>query len=369
MPSRPRVGAGFTPAPTRFAVNTIGRRLTGSTGRAMLPAKEILRAVPELTHLRSYEHLKLVADPRRLAILQHLMSAPATLTQLGQALGEHPAWIRHHLRRLEDAGLVDLVETRRVHGAEERYYRARAGGYLLQELILPQTSGRPVIVFCGSHDLAVERLAAELAPYVDVLTLPVGSLNGLANLRLGLGHLAGCHLLDPQGEYNQSFVRALFPDRPVHLITLAHRVQGLMLAVGNPKRIRTLSDLARPDITFLNRNPGSGTRLWLDRQLEPLGILPSAIHGYDRSVNTHTACAVAIANGEADAALGLQAAAAAHGLAFAPLFHERYDLVVPHEQLSTVGPLMDRLNDGEFRRWAESLTGYEMAHAGEEILL
>jgi len=325
--------------------------------------------MPDLARLRSYEHLKLVADPRRLAILQHLMAAPATLTQLGQALGEHPAWIRHHLRRLEDAGLVELVETRRVHGAEERYYRARAGGYLLQELILPQTSGRPVIVFSGSHDLAVERLAAELAPYVDVLTLPVGSLNGLANLRLGLGHLAGCHLFDPQGEYNLSFVRALFPDRPVHLITLAHRVQGLMLAAGNPKRIRGLSDLARPDVTFLNRNAGSGTRLWFDHQLKALSLTPSAIHGYNSTASTHTACAQSIASGEADAALGLQAAAAAHNLAFVPLFHERYDLVVPHDQLEAVGPLMDRLNDGTFRRWAESLTGYEMAHAGEEIML
>src|SRR3989304_6137365 len=105
--------------------------------------------MPELAHLRSYEQLKLIADPRRLAILQ--------------------------------------------------------------------PSGRPVIVFSGSHALAVERLAAELAPHVDVLTLPVGSLNGLANLRLGLGHLAGCHLLDPQGEYNLSFIRSLFPDRAVHV--------------------------------------------------------------------------------------------------------------------------------------------------------
>ncbi|MCX6070742.1 MAG: helix-turn-helix domain-containing protein, partial [Chloroflexi bacterium] len=156
--------------------------------------------MPELTHLRSFEQLKLIADPRRLAILQHLMAQPATLTHLGQALGEHPAWIRHHLRRLEQAGLVELVETRRVHGAEERYYRASAGGYLLQDLILPQIPGRPAVVFCGSHDLVVERLAADLAPHLDVLTLPVGSLNGLADLRLGLGHFAGCHLLDEQGE-------------------------------------------------------------------------------------------------------------------------------------------------------------------------
>jgi putative molybdopterin biosynthesis protein len=325
--------------------------------------------MPELAPLRSFEHLKLVADPRRLAILQHLMAQPATLTQLGQALGEHPAWIRHHLRRLEDAGLVELTETRRVHGAEERYYRSRAGGYLLQELILPQTPGRPAIVFSGSHDLAVDRLATELAPHVDVLTLSVGSLNGLANLRLGLGHLAGCHLLDPQGEYNLSFIRSLFPDRAVHVVTLAHRTQGLMLRPDNPKHIQGLADLARPDVIFLNRNPGSGTRLWLDRELALAGILASAIRGYDRHVNTHTACARAVAAGEADAALGLQASAANEELAFLPLFHERYDLVIPDDQLPLVQPLMDTLATGAFRRWGTGLAGYELAHAGEEIRL
>ncbi len=325
--------------------------------------------MPELTPLRSFEHLKLVADPRRLAILQHLMAEPATLTQLGQALGEHPAWIRHHLRRLEDAGLVELAETRRVHGGEERYYRSRAGGYLLQELILPQTSARPVIVFSGSHDLAVDRLAAELAPHVDVLTLPVGSLNGLANLRLGLGHLAGCHLLDPQGEYNLSFIRSLFPDRAVHVVTLAHRVQGLMLRPGNPKHIRSLADLARPDVTFLNRNPGSGTRLWLDRELALVGISATAIRGYEHHVNTHTACARAVVGGEADAALGLQASATNEGLGFLPLFYERYDLVIPDDQLPVVQPLIDTLVTGAFRSWTTGLAGYELAHAGEEIRL
>jgi putative molybdopterin biosynthesis protein len=329
--------------------------------------REGLAAVPELTHLRSFEHLKLMADPRRLAILQHLMVQPATLTHLGQALGEHPAWIRHHLRRLEQAGLVEMVETRRVHGAEERYYRACAGGYLLQDLILPQIPGRPVIVFCGSHDLVVERLAADLAPHLNILTLAVGSLNGLANLRLGLGHLAGCHLLDPQGEYNLSFVRNLFPDRSVHVVTLAHRVQGLMFRPGNPKGLQGLADLARPEVTFVNRNPGSGTRLWLDRQLEILGVPAAAIHGYDRCVNTHTACARLVASGDADMAVGLQAAAIRQALGFLPLFHERYDLVVPDDQLRVVQPLMDTLVTGAFRRWNTSLAGYEMTHAGEEI--
>jgi putative molybdopterin biosynthesis protein len=325
--------------------------------------------MPDLARLRSYEHLKLVADPRRLAILQHLMATPATLTQLGQALGEHPAWIRHHLRRLEDAGLVELVETRRVRGAEERYYRARAGGYLLQELILPQTSGRPVIVFSGSHDLAVERLATELAPYVDVLTLPVGSLNGLINLRQGLCQISGSHILDESGEYNTPIIRRLFPDREVELITLAYRTQGLMLAAGNPKGVERIADLTRPDLCFANRNAGSGTRLWFDAELRRLKIDPAQIRSCGHEVETHSEAAALVRAGNADAALGLQAAAHQHGLKFLPLFEERYDLVLLREQEPMLTPLLGHLQTAGFRRGVESLTGYSTSHSGEQILI
>jgi len=189
----------------------------------------------------------------------------------------------------------------------------------------------------------------------------------LANLRLGLGHLAGCHLLDENGEYNLSFVRSLFPDRGVHVVALAHRVQGLMFPLGNPKGIHGLADLIRPEIEFVNRNPGSGTRLWLDRQLESLGIPASAIHGYERHVNTHTASARMVASKEADVAVGLEAAAIAQELGFQPLFHERYDLVIPDDALHTVQPLMETLATGAFRRWSAGLAGDELTHAGEEI--
>jgi putative molybdopterin biosynthesis protein len=324
--------------------------------------------MPEITRLSSFEHLKLIADPRRMSILQHLMAAPATLTQLGEALGEHPAWIRHHLRRLENAGLVELVGTRRLHGGEEHYYRARSGGYLLQELVLPQVS-RPVVVFSGSHDLAVDRLARELASHVDVLTFAVGSLNGLANLRLGLGQVCGVHLRDETGEYNTSFVRRLFPDWEMELITLAERVQGLMLASGNPQGIRNLSDLTRPGIRFINRNPGSGTRLWLDSELRRMGIPPEQIEGYEHSVPTHHHTASAIAAGHADAAVGLEAAAQQHGLDFIPLYQERYDLVFPRQGAPGLDILAHHVQSGAFRRNVAGLRGYESTHTGQQIHL
>ena len=322
-----------------------------------------------LEHLRDLGQIKLLTDPRRLKILRLLMAAPASLTQVGQAIGEHPAWVRHHLKQLERAGLVEIVETRVTSGVVEKFYRARAGGLLLQELILPDTPGRPAVVFSGSHDLAVELLAGKLSKHLDLLTLPVGSLDGLMTLRQGLCHVSGAHLLDPTGEYNTPFVQHIFPDRSMCIITLAHREQGLMTAPGNPKGIRSLADLTRADVSFINRNPGSGTRLWLDQQLQTLGIPTEHIRGYQTTVSTHTKSARAVFSGEVDAAVGLRAAAYPLGLDFIPLFHERYDLIFPQKQAELLGPLLDTLQTTAFRRSIEGLTGYETLHTGEQIPL
>jgi len=319
--------------------------------------------------LRSFEQLKLLADPRRLAILRQLMAGPASLTVLGKILGEHPAWVRHHLKQLESAGLVELIETRVQSGVVEKFYRARAGGFLVQELILPENPAHPAIVFSGSHDLAVELLASQLHQHFDILTLPVGSLDGLVALRQNLCNFSGAHLLDLNGEYNLPFIRHFFPDRAMQVVTLAHREQGLMVMAGNPKSIHSLADLSRQDVTFINRNPGSGTRLWLDRQLQVQRIPPESIHGYATAISTHTECAHLVQAGKADVALGLRAAAYQFGLDFLPLFHERYDIVFPQEQKTIIAPLLDTLQTRAFRRGVEALTGYETSHTGEQIPL
>jgi putative molybdopterin biosynthesis protein len=319
--------------------------------------------------LRSFQQLKLLADPRRLAIFRHLMAGSASLTILGKALGEHPAWVRHHLKQLETAGLVELVETHIQSGVVEKFYRARASGFLVQELILPENPSRPVIVFSGSHDLAMELLAGQLSDHLDVLTLPVGSLDGLVTLRQNLCNLSGAHLLDQGGEYNLPFIRHFFPDRVMQVITLAHREQGLMTAVGNPKAIRTLGDLPRVDVTFINRNPGSGTRLWLDRQLQEQRIPTDIIQGYWNTVSTHTECAHLVQAGKADVALGLRAAARQFGLDFTPLFLERYDLIFTQEQSTFLSPLFETIQTSAFRRSVEALTGYQVTHTGEQIPL
>jgi len=318
--------------------------------------------------LHAFEQIKLLSDSRRLQILRLLMASSASLTQLARTLGQSPAWVRHHILALESANLIELAEVRRTGKVVEKFYRARAGAFLLQELILPE-GGKPAIVFSGSHDLALEKISTHIADHLTLLTLPVGSLDGLVNLRQGLCQISGAHLLDKSGEYNAPFVRHLFPDRTMDMVTLAYRTQGLMLATGNPKGIRNVSDLAQTGLRFINRNPGSGTRLWLDGELERLDIPPDSINGYEHIVNTHTECARAIASGGADAALGLQASALQFNLDFIPLFEERYDLVLPREQEDALAPLLDYIQTTAFRKETSTLTGYTTTHSGEQISL
>jgi putative molybdopterin biosynthesis protein len=318
--------------------------------------------------IQAFEQIKLLADARRMHILRLLMSAPATLTHLARALNESPAWVRHHVQKLVAARLVELAEVRTTGKVTEKYYRAKAGAFLLQEVILPKTK-KPAVIFSGSHDLALEGVAAHLSKHVTLLSLPVGSLDGLVNLRQGLCQLAGAHILDDGGEYNLPTVRHLFPDRAMEVVTLAYRTQGLMLAPGNPQSIKNLADLTRTEARFVNRNPGSGTRLWLDVELKRRKIKPAHIRGYERAVRTHTEAAALIAAGKADAALGLQAAAHAHGLDFVPLFEERYDLILPRAQEKPLTPLLDYLQTAAFRTELNTLTGYNSAHSGEQIPL
>jgi len=327
-----------------------------------------------LRQIRDFEHIKLLSDNRRLTILRLLMAEPYTLTGLGQILDEHPARVRHHVKQLEQAGLIEVVETHVVRGFVEKFYRARARAFLLQQYVLPANTEKGTLIVQGSHALALELLASALreAPTIDLelFSLPIGSLEGLVALRQGLAHLAGSHLYDPQDDdFNVPYLRRLFPDREMSLVTLAHRQQGLLLQPGNPQGVHVLADLARPELTLINRNRGSGTRLWFDRQLAQQALPAEALHGYEREARTHTAVAEAIRAGQADAGIGLLAAARRYELDFIPLFEERFDLVLPSEQVANprLQPLFNLLTDRTFRRQVEALGGYSTQHTGEQI--
>jgi putative molybdopterin biosynthesis protein len=250
---------------------------------------------------------------------------------------------------------------------------AHAGQEVTVELLRAPDEIARTIVATGSHDLALDLLAGELrafAPGTRLASANVGSLGGLLALKRGDAHLAGTHLLDEAtGEYNTSYIARLLPDAEIVLVNLAYRDQGLLVPPGNPQRLRALADLARPDVRFVNRQKGSGTRVALDYELRRLGIAPEQIAGYEHEQFTHMAVAAAVLGGTATVGMGILAAARALGLDFVPLFQERYDLAVPrrHWEGELLAPLRAALASGAFRKAVADLGGYDVRDMGREM--
>jgi putative molybdopterin biosynthesis protein len=224
----------------------------------------------------------------------------------------------------------------------------------------------------GSHDITIDIMAQFMATHNRrLVSANVGSMGGLVALSRGEAHLAGSHLLDPvSGEYNLKYVRQVLPQMPVKLIVLVGRQQGLIVSKGNPKDILLLKDIARTDVTYINRQSGAGTRVLLDYHLHLLGIASDSIEGYQQEEYTHLAVAAAIASGRADCGLGIAAAAQALELDFVPLYQERYDLIIPQRYYNDelLKPLITLLNDPEFKKMVASLPGYNIDKMGQEIL-
>jgi molybdate-binding protein/DNA-binding transcriptional ArsR family regulator len=309
---------------------------------------------------------KILGQPERVAILRHLMAAQATLTQLGEFFHKTPAHIRHHLLLLEQAGLVEFVEARAVQGGPEKYYRATRHALFIHQAVLPEIPKDKIGITIGSMDSGVRHMASfftqKQAPFF-LIPVPLSSLEGLIALRQGLCQMSTCHLIDPQsGEYNRPFIRHLFPCQSMALILVFRREEGLIVKPGNPKGLRSLEDLVRPEIQFLNREPGSGVRQWLELHFQRLGIRPEMVPGYSQVVHSHSELARAVREGRADAGIGIAAAAREFGLHFIPLFEEPYEIAVPLNLVSDqrYTPFFDYLNSGVIHTSVRSLEGYSV---------
>ena len=224
--------------------------------------------------------------------------------------------------------------------------------------------------FVGSHDLVITWLASHFSEIAGDYNLSLnftGSLGGLIALAEGKADIAGSHLWDEETDtYNLRFVRRVLPGKPVALITLAQRRLGLLVPSGNPANIHTLADLANRDLRFVNRQPGSGTRLWLDTVLSNAGIHTENILGYHDEKITHSALARTVAEGHADAGIGLEAAARSYDLDFIPLALDRYHLIVPSETmaLQPLQRLVEWLHLTTTHKLIEDLGGYVAEYTG-----
>jgi putative molybdopterin biosynthesis protein len=227
------------------------------------------------------------------------------------------------------------------------------------------------IRFSGSHDLVVAWVASHFADIASGYRLTLefsGSLGGLIALAEGKCDLAGAHLWDAESEkFNTPFIRRIMPGRRLALVTLAQRRLGLILPPSNPLGIGDLSDLTRPGVKYINRQQGSGTRVWLDHALDKRNIHPSDIQGYTDELSTHSAVAREIAEGKANAGIGLEAAASSYELDFVFLRHDRYDLIIPQEnfKMQAIAAIIEWLRSDAARAVITNLGGYDIEEMGE----
>ena len=225
--------------------------------------------------------------------------------------------------------------------------------------------------FVGSHDLALAWIAAhfsEIAPQYSLELQFSGSLGGLIALAEGKADLAGSHLWDEETDsYNIPYIRRLLPGRRVAILTLAQRRLGLITPAGNPAGVLELNDLQRHGLLFVNRQSGSGTRVWLDAALRRAGIPTANITGYEDARSTHSEVARAVAEGRADAGFGLETAAVAFGLTFIPLVSERYDLIIPEATFNqpAMQQMANWLAEQPARQAIAELGGYETGDTGK----
>jgi putative molybdopterin biosynthesis protein len=241
------------------------------------------------------------------------------------------------------------------------------------ELLKPLDEITNTVVMVGSHDLTLDLLANLLGKYYPPIFLSshsVGSLGGILAIKDGNCHMAGSHLLDPEtGEYNFPYIRAYLNGIEVKVIHLVFREQGLFVQRGNPKKVRGLDDLLRKNITFVNRQKGSGTRILLDHTLKNLSLDSNQIRGYEKEEFTHMGVASTVATGVADAGLGILSAARAMGLDFIPIARERYDVIIPsiYFEDEKVLKVIETIRSDEFKRTALQMGGYDVSRTGEEL--
>jgi putative molybdopterin biosynthesis protein len=195
-------------------------------------------------------------------------------------------------------------------------------------------------------------------------------LGGILAIKNGICHIAGTHLLDPEtGEYNFPYIQQYLKGTDVKIINLVFREQGLIVQRGNPKRMKGLKDLLRKDISFVNRQKGSGTRILLDHSLNALSIEPGQIQGYEKEEFTHMAVASTVASGIADAGLGILPAAKAMDLEFIPIAKERYDLVIPsiYFEDEKIKKVIETIRSEAFKKMVLQMGGYDVSRTGEEL--
>lgn len=228
------------------------------------------------------------------------------------------------------------------------------------------------LVMIGSHDLildVINDLMMENRKDMSISSTHVGSMAGLIALKKKEAHLAPSHLLDENdGSYNVSITKEMFPDENMVIIKGVRRRQGLIVKKGNPLNIQTIRDIT-PDVRYINRQRGAGTRVLLDYMLMKEGIAPETIAGYAHEATTHMSVAVAVQKDNADVGMGIYSCAKALDLDFIDVTFEEYDFVTYEKylELPFVQAFLEILKSDAFKNRLDALGGYSYEEIGKIV--
>ena len=313
----------------------------------------LLKAIEDIEV--SYRHASALLE-RWEAITGHRIAVftrghGTTLTLFGSRLARVGEWLEQRMSEMLPALERDLV----------------------RHLDVPTTDEAARVRINASNDIALLKLKERLQSRMVLDLRFEGSIHSLDSLARGDCDIAGFHMPDPPallGDLVTEFRRRLHGVEHVIALLFA-RHQGLMVKVGGKPRLRSLVDLTRSGIRFVNREQGSGTRLLLDALLAREALDPRTIAGYEHEEFTHMATAATVRAGMADAAFGIEAAARAHGLKFIPVVTEHYYLACRRNSPARVAleTLVAAAQSPSFHRAVIKSGGYEFAETGKRVRL
>jgi len=237
--------------------------------------------------------------------------------------------------------------------------------YLLKDIEEIEKS----LISIGSHDIILDKVDDLMSNNnYHLSSSHIGSFGGIMAIKSKGCHIAPVHVLDDDGTYNENILDK-YLDSSYSLLRGVSRVQGLMVKEGNPKNIKTLKDLLRKDVTFVNRQRGSGTRILLDYLLGKEKLNGEDIIGYDFELSTHMLVASSIKDPRFDCGMGIESVAHLNNLDIIEVGKEHYDFLVLNEIIGT--PIFNEfikvLKSKGFKDELDKLGGYVIENIGEII--
>lgn len=238
----------------------------------------------------------------------------------------------------------------------------------------PEAESTENIVICGQDqllDVLCSLYNSQSDGKTQVYRSPMGSYSGLYRMYQNENYVATCHMWDGATDtYNLPYVERMLPGEQVAVFHLLKRWQGFYVMEGNPKNIQDFSDLTRDDVRMINREKGSGIRIFIDEMCKKLEFDTDKLNGYEDIAASHMIAATNVLRGSADVAIGNEKVARQmDGIQFIPLKQESYDIVFRKKDLKRkeFQDLLSIIRSEEFKKEADTMSGYDVSEMGKQL--